>query len=836
MTLNHKPAYPPLLPALTGICCGILTAFYLPDLPVALFLILFVFTLAAFATPLRLTFAMAAISLLAGGWGITTMARLLRPERAHPSVTEFTDGPPCIISGRISSFTTPSLRKTRYTLSCETVTSVSMPEPVRVTGKIYLSVYKRPDYKPTIADRLPLLYGSRIRVEAPLRSIRNFANPDGFDYAQFLRFKGINASAWTTTDKIRFIPSPGEPWIRIIQGFQKVRQRCHSFILSRAGHFSAGIPDSSWIAADRNLKRDAAAVLSAMVLGQKSGLSNPLKDRFARAGISHLLAISGLHLSIIGFLSFLVILQIFRPFPYCVNLGLAKKTALALTLIPLSGYAVLSGFSPATQRAMIMAAVLIWAMLIDRETDPLNVLCLAGLLILSIDPSAVFSVSFQLSFFAVAGIILGLTLVNKKELMPRSKWSARIVTAFWVSLFAGAATFPLTARYFNTASYIFMFSNLIFVPVIGLGCLPIGLAASATLFVYPPLANGLMDLALALISFCLSLVSTIAALPFASSRIVAPSLVEIGLFYLMAGGLFAFFAGYKGIGKGCMAIAVAAGLGCMGLDVKHRFFSGQLTATVLDVGQGESSVVKTPEGKVILLDCGGFSSGSGFNVGRYVVGPYLWREKIMSIDLVILSHPQADHMNGLGFILDNFNVGLVVRNKDTSDSNDFAQLLAAIQTKNIPVRTPDFPGTDIDVGAVRVSFYPARTQSRSDLNHNSLVVRLNFKKFSMLMTGDIDAAREAGLCLAHPFSLESTIMLAPHHGSRTASTKIFLDQVNPESVIVSCGYRNRYGFPHFEVLKRYHSKKIKVYRTDLNGAVTIRTRGGAYQMTTCRNH
>jgi competence protein ComEC len=770
----------------------------------------------------------AAAAVVAGIWGGIAMSQVFSSGNMPSSVRAYTDGPSYIISGRITSFARQYPRKTRYVVSCETLRPATDSTPFKVTGKIYLSVYKNSDE----SDLPPLLYGSRIRFAAKLRSIRNFANPGGFDYERFLLFKGITASAWTNTDRIRMLPQPRSLLTGIIQKLQQARQHGHEFILSRAGPNGASLPIN--LASD--LKADAAAVLSAMVLGQKSDLSHDLRDRFSRAGISHLLAISGLHLSIIGLLAYLTVLQTFRPFPAVVNAGMAKKICLCLTLFPLVGYAVLAGFSPATQRALIMASTFILAMILDRETDPVNVLCLAGILILSLDPTALFSISFQLSFSAVAAIILGMILVNKKNLLPRSKWLARIVTIFWVSLFAGLACLPLTALYFNTVSCIFMFSNLIFVPALGFVCLPLGLAATACLYLHPFVATVLMDLALTLVCLLLVFASALGESCLTWFRIVTPSILEVGLYYLLLTGVLTFFHKRKRFGAGLIAVSAVAGLCCLALDLKQRFYPGQLTATVLDVGQGASSLVRTPKGKSILLDCGGFSSGSGFNVGRYVVGPYLWRNKIKTIDLVVLSHPQADHMNGLDFILDNFRVRRVIRNKDIPAAENIQGILEKLGQANIPVTIPAFPGIALDLGKARFFFYPASGHSQSDLNHNCLVARLVYKQFSMLITGDIDAKRELSLCRQDGVIVSSRIMLAPHHGSRTASSKIFLDQVNPESVIVSCGYGNRYGFPHAEVLRRYESEKIKVFRTDLHGAVTICTRGGDYHMTTFRNH
>lgn len=409
--MRLKPVFPPLLPAFTCICAGILTAVYLPNLSFSIFLPLSVLLLGCAAILLRFPLAMAAAAFLAGIWGMGAMSRVRSPVPTLAAIREYTDGSIYTISGRIASSPVFFSRKTRYVFACESLMPEASQTPVSVNGKIYLSIYESGrEMTP------PLPYGTRVRANTRLRAIRNFANPGGFDYERYLRFKGITASAWTGRDRLEVIPEQGPPalWIRILRQLQKTRQNCHHFILTRAG------PSGS----------DAGTVLSAMILGEKSGLSQDLKDYFSRAGVSHLLCISGLHLSIIGFFSYLIFLQCFRPFPEAVNRGWAHKTALALTLVPLTSYAVLAGFSPATQRALIMASAFIIAILLERETDPINILALAGIFILALDPAALFSISFQLSFTAVAGLIAGMTLIGKKELLPRFRPAAHICTAF----------------------------------------------------------------------------------------------------------------------------------------------------------------------------------------------------------------------------------------------------------------------------------------------------------------------------------------------------------------------------------------------------------------------
>lgn len=817
-----KQGYPPLLPVFACLSLGVALALHPTALPAGTGVLALLFFLWAAALLMFLSLPAALASVAAGIWGVLHMSGILLPQNPLPSVERFADNRPYTITGHVVSFADPGFGRTRYVVSCHTLIPEDTPTPVDVRGRIYLSVYTKEGETPDL-----LLYGTSIRIRARLKPVRNFANPGGFDYRRFLKFKGITATAWVRAASVHKAPVSGRgpPGYLVLQAIQKARETARRFIFSRAGEDAAS-PGTL-----ESRKADAAAVLSAMVLGYKGGVSNSLKDGFARAGVSHLLSISGLHLSIIAAFSYLIFLQCFRPFTGMVSRGLARKTALVLTVLPLCLYAAFSGFSPATQRALVMAGVFIAAMALEQETDPLNTLCLAGILILSLDPPALFSISFQLSFAAVAGIIIGMTWVGRRQMLPENPLLKRITGAFWVSLFAGVATFPLTSHYFNTASFIFVLSNLVLVPVMGMVCLPGGIAAVLLSVVFPQAAGGLLALVLELLHLSLALIELLADLPLAWTRVVTPTWTEIGMACLFLAGLAAWLYQRRKVGMVLLGVALAGSVYFTATAVRQRFYPGQLFVTVLDVGQGASALVLTPEGKTILMDCGGVYSRSGFNVGRYVVGPYLWRNRIKTIDLLILSHPQSDHMNGLAFILENFRVKRWICNRDAASVRGMTPLLNLAEKKEIEVQYPELPAMRLGLGQVRVTVYPPEDPA-ADLNHNSLVCRLEFNAFSMLFTGDIDADREQQLCSV---PLASRVMVAPHHGSRSSSSKIFLDHVNPESVIVSCGYLNRYGFPHGPVLNRYRARQIKTYRTDTNGAVIITGRGSGYQITTRRN-
>ena len=236
----------------------------------------------------------------------------------------------------------------------------------------------------------------------------------------------------------------------------------------------------------------------------------------------------------------------------------------------------------------------------------------------------------------------------------------------------------------------------------------------------------------------------------------------------------------------------------------------------------------------ILVDGGGFSDNSSFDIGRYVVGPFLWSQKILSLDAVILTHPESDHMNGLIYILENFRVNLLIKNRDTRSSRTYEHLMVLCNEKKINFWYPSLSETTLDFDQTRLSFFPATGQIGKSLNNNSLVFKLRFNEFTLLFPGDILNEREVAIASQNlqGCSLESRLLISPHHGSFTSSSNIFLDKVNPESVIISCGFRNQYGFPHLDVLKRYRNRGYKVFRTDINGAVTISSDGFGHNILT----
>jgi competence protein ComEC len=255
--------------------------------------------------------------------------------------------------------------------------------------------------------------------------------------------------------------------------------------------------------------------------------------------------------------------------------------------------------------------------------------------------------------------------------------------------------------------------------------------------------------------------------------------------------------------------------------------------TIIDVGQGSAALLELPRGYHVLMDGGGFSDNSSFDVGAQVVAPLLWRKKIRTVDALILSHPNSDHLNGLLYIAEHFNVKEVWVNGQPAPIRSYRQFLDIIQKNNIRMPAFDTLARSREINGVRFNIiYPlpgfldkVPTEKWRSLNNNSLVVQVRFGAKTILFSGDIMAPAEAELVSTAGAALDGDILVSPHHGSRNSSSGAFLDAVSPEAVIVSCGWKNRFHFPHESVLEKYRRRGYRVFRTDTDGAVFIRTNG-----------
>ncbi len=729
------------------------------------------------------------------------------PEYSDNHITHFTDQQKYLITGKISSFAKHYNRKTKYVL--KDIHLDQNGTALEVKGKINFTVYGT---TPGI-----LQFGDNIQFKSKIKSIRNFENPGGFDYKKFLKFQSIFGSAWATGKKITIISSPVDIDVsaQILRKIESFRTRYSDFVL----HSS-----------DRSV---GANILLSLVAGKKEGLLPGIRDTFSRAGISHLLAISGLHLSIVSFMFFYLIYRSLSFFENSLISGRSKKLAGIISLLPLAAYAIFTGFSPSTQRALIMIGIVLVSFVIEKEKDIISSLSVAGIVILLIDAASLFSISFQLSFFAVGFIVLGLSHLKKYPGIFKKTFFARTGMMMAVTFFASMGTAPLTSYYFNMLSFIGLASNLIFIPLIGFIVLPLGLVSLACFSFFPLLSKGIVQICVQLIDLTVFLCEIITRIPFSWFRVVTPEKIEIILLYAI---LLCLFLVLKKKKKAFFVLVCLIFIsGCTHYWTKKNKLQSDLLVTILDVGQGSSALIQTPDQTSILVDGGGFSGWSSFDTGRFIVAPFLWKKGITYLDYVILTHPEGDHLNGLVYIFDNFKIGKLIKNYDESNTLKFNQLIATCKDKDVEILYPSKDKNCLGSCDVALCFIDTTDKSYSkDLNNNSLVFKLVYNNFSMLFTGDILSEREEQLSQMSHMDLDVDVLLSPHHGSSTSSTKVFLDKVRPRSVIISCGWNNRYGFPHSRVLKRYNDIGALIYRTDQNGAVFISSNGKVHNILTSK--
>jgi competence protein ComEC len=636
---------------------------------------------------------------------------------------------------------------------------------------------------------------------------------------------------------------------------------------------------------------EAQTVFKALIIGDRSQISPQTRQRFNRAGVGHLLAISGLHIGIVATVAFFFFHGLMVRIKPLLWRAWTRKTAAVLSLLPVMAYGVIAGFSPSTQRAVIMVAVFLMTFVFQREQDSLNTLALAALVILMTDPPSLFSISFQLSFTAVFAIIFGFSWVQDRPTVPknqlknnwRMRFRSKLASFFLVSFFAVCGSLPLVAYYFNQISLVGLAANIIVVPLVGFITIPMGLVALFAMPLSMPFASWCISAGTMILAFALGIIKFFADLPFAAVKIVTPGFFEIGSYYILGWALLNFsrrgpnvtsapepagtaadhiipgdrdasllagksdfrsslkmLSGHKikGFSTNSLAkIAVVLVLFTLAADTCYwlyqRFWHKDLRVTVFDVGNGSASLLELPGGYTILIDGGGFSDNAAFDMGARVLAPFLWREKIRTVDTIILSHPNSDHLNGLIYIADNFHVKNVWTNNEPGDTLGYAMLMNVIANRGISRPAFEAMSRRHRIGNVELSFlYPPqdflkRPNSKKwrNPNNNSLVVKVSLGPISFLFPGDIMAEAEAEIVRMAGNQLSSTVLIAPHHGSRTSSSQIFIDEVNPAVVVISSGRNNRFKFPHRTVLTRYQNHGCKIWRTDINGAIRMSTDG-----------
>ena len=663
-----------------------------------------------------------------------------------------------------------------------------------VSGTLLVRTTRFPSYR----------YGDVLRLVGELEEPGPF---DGFDYGAYLARQGIFTTMYYPDEVERVGSGQGPP---LLQAIHSLRQRlAHSLGAS--------------------LSEPASGLAQALLLGLRSGIPEELYLAFQRSGTAHLLAISGLHMAIVAGILLSVSVALF---------GRRRPTYFLVTLGSLWLYALLAGMSPSVVRAAIMVSLFLFAAYVGRQRSTMTALAFAAALMVLVDPRVMWSVSFQLSFAAVSGLVLLAPVFQRWG--QRTRAPAVVCDSFAYSLAAILGTLPLVAYYFGYVSLVGLPATFLMLPV-----LPAIICLSALVSVVGlwalPVAQAVGWVAWPFLRYMEGVAELFAALPWSSLDVGGVDVFWVWLYYGVLAALLLLSSRrgrlLSGAGPGVgrqpsrrlstrwllVPLSLVAVLVWAAVIAAPQ--GGRLTVSFLDVGQGDAILITAPQGQRVLVDGGPSPECLLQELGEAL--PFWERD----IDLMVLTHAHDDHVTGQVEVLRRYQVDQVLYPESAGyESSAYAEWLALVEEGGIAL-VPALEGQRIELGggaSVAVLGPPEEPfcGTESDVDNNGVVLRVEMGEVSFLLAADLFQEGEEAL-LPNGLGLQSTVLKVAHHGSKTSSCPGFLAAVAPQVAVVSVGADNRFGHPADEVMVRLGDVvgEGAIYCTDERGTVTFTTDG-----------
>lgn len=618
-------------------------------------------------------------------------------------------------------------------------------------------------------------------------------NPYAFDYSRYLYEQGIHWIIEVEKENL-ICEQVSNPWLMQLRNWR-----------------NDGISGLGAIEGEHT-----AALMTALVFGDRTYMPEDKMDYYRQLGILHLLAVSGLHVG-------LVTMGMFYLLYRC---GVTRETAALTVFCMLPVYMFIAGGAPSVIRASLSCMLILLTVRFRWKVKSVDILSLVCMGLLLVNPFYLFHLGFQLSFLTSFALLMSKRIFTD---------SSRLKIVAKVTIIAQLISLPLTLYHFYEFSLFMLPANILFVPFVSLWVLPMSFFTVIFQWVFPPLA----ELSYSLVSYSLNIMDyvlvKVSQIPWGTIVLGRPA---EGVVWLMMGTIIAAKVLFETKKTAKRAAGSALVVSVIAFHALQPYFNSNASVTVLYVGQGEAIVIELPHRKgVYLIDTGGVypwgdeaserDPGASTGPGKYAIEPFLKGKGIGTIDKLILTHGDFDHVGEVCYLSDRFNITSSYYPLASSFPDEAKRSLSCLADEGVPVnqvRRADSWQVGNDW------FYILHPEGgETEENNRSIVLLASLNDVTFLFTGDLEEEGEITLISNYPH-LTADVLNAGHHGSATSTNEAFLDQVAPDTVLISSGENNRFNHPHPEVIERLGERDIAVYRTDRHGAVELVVRDGEYEV------
>ena len=684
-------------------------------------------------------------------------------------------------------------------------------EKITQNGK-EIKAQKKNIYIQENKTKIKLQYGDIIEVKGKYEEPESRRNYKGFDYKLYLKTKNILGTLKSTNIK-------------------KVSHKIENpieYIESKSIKLSENLKQK----ANNILPQEIASIFIGIILGDRTEIPEEAIENFRNANMSHILAVSGMHMSYLILLATQIIGKI-----------VGKKQSYYISIILIIEYMFLTGFSASIIRAGIMGIILISSKIFYKNNDVLTNIAISALIILLKNPYTILDLSFQFSYGGTIGIILFQKFISKNFLEKIIK-SKKIIEIISVTISAQIIILPISIMQFNKLNIYFILTNLIIGFIIGpvMAC---GFIFLITLIINVKTAQ-IFSIILQIAIKTLILTSQIAKLPYSNIYLPTPNFIQIIIYFLSIHifmfiyyiyntknktqtvkrfrniiSMIKFYLKYRMTPKTKSRTKIISII-IIALIMVMQIIPKDLKVYFVDVNQGDSTFIVTPKGKTILIDGGG---SSYTNVGKNTLLPYILDRGYTKIDIAIISHMDLDHCDGIIYLMDKIKIKTIIIGKQYEESDNYKRFVKLAKEKRIEVKIVE-AGENINIERnvnLDILWPDSKNKiSENAINNNSLVFKLKYKKYSILFTGDIEEIAEKTILERYKNMLQSTILKVAHHGSKTSTTPEFLKAVKPRYALIGVGKNNKFGHPSENTIKKLKEMKVKIFRTDELGEITIK--------------